>query len=611
MGNDSIQTGVNELPPGAARDLSTAAAEPTDFWTIFFRDVVQQTGAVRIALMERGAGGHWEARQSWPDSVPILPEKPGTQTEIEALAAEAADTGIALRRYPAGGTWLHLAAVGAADGASLVMLRLEGVGNEEALAATARAAALAARPELHKLRRLASDEKYLRTRMADVLDLTLRLEEAETFLAAAMLLCNELSGRLGCDRVSLGWVRGRYARLRAVSHGEQFQKNTGIVQAVELAMEEALDQDDEVLWPPDAGSTHVARAHAAFATREQVQAMATFPLRAGPRITGALCLERSRPFTDAELTELRLIADHVTARLETLELRSRWFGERWLQALRRSAGKLIGHEHTGAKLLAAGIAAVIAALAVIHVTYRVQAPFHLECEKLAQLPAPFDGFIEEVHFRSGDFVHGGDLLVSLDKRELFQQEAAATADVHQHQVEAEMAESDQKVADMRIALAAAAESRASLDLARLRIEEADIRAPFDGYVVEGDLRERLAAPVKQGEVLLKVARVNAIYPSVDIGERDVQLIRAGAPGEVAFASQPDTKFAIRIQRVQPVAETTPDGNIFVADAQFTGSAADWWRPGMSGVAKIDTGPRSLLWIITHRTVDFLRLKLWW
>ena len=38
---------------------------------------------------------------------------------------------------------------------------------------------------------------------------------------------------------------------------------------------------------------------------------------------------------------------------------------------------------------------------------------------------------------------------------------------------------------------------------------------------------------------------------------------------------------------------------------------DWWRPGMAGVAKINTGQRSLLWIFTHRLEDFLRMKLWW
>jgi hypothetical protein len=32
---------------------------------------------------------------------------------------------------------------------------------------------------------------------------------------------------------------------------------------------------------------------------------------------------------------------------------------------------------------------------------------------------------------------------------------------------------------------------------------------------------------------------------------------------------------------------------------------------MSGVCKLAVGKRTLIWIISHRTVDFLRLKLWW
>jgi hypothetical protein len=32
---------------------------------------------------------------------------------------------------------------------------------------------------------------------------------------------------------------------------------------------------------------------------------------------------------------------------------------------------------------------------------------------------------------------------------------------------------------------------------------------------------------------------------------------------------------------------------------------------MSGVCKFEVERRTLIWILTHRTVDFLRLKLWW
>jgi len=41
-----------------------------------------------------------------------------------------------------------------------------------------------------------------------------------------------------------------------------------------------------------------------------------------------------------------------------------------------------------------------------------------------------------------------------------------------------------------------------------------------------------------------------------------------------------------------------------------GEAQTWWRPGMSGVAKLDAGTRTPLWIATHRTLDYLRLR-WW
>jgi hypothetical protein len=32
---------------------------------------------------------------------------------------------------------------------------------------------------------------------------------------------------------------------------------------------------------------------------------------------------------------------------------------------------------------------------------------------------------------------------------------------------------------------------------------------------------------------------------------------------------------------------------------------------MTGVAKLDIGRRNLIWVLTRRTVDFLRLRLWW
>ena len=41
-----------------------------------------------------------------------------------------------------------------------------------------------------------------------------------------------------------------------------------------------------------------------------------------------------------------------------------------------------------------------------------------------------------------------------------------------------------------------------------------------------------------------------------------------------------------------------------------GTASPRLRPGMEGVGKIDVEPRRLVWIWTHRLVDWARLFIW-
>jgi multidrug resistance efflux pump len=180
-----------------------------------------------------------------------------------------------------------------------------------------------------------------------------------------------------------------------------------------------------------------------------------------------------------------------------------------------------------------------------------------------KVPAPFDGFLEEVHYRVGDPVLPKQPLFSLDRRELHLQEAAAIAERQRFLGEAQNAESQNDAALMLIAQASADEAQARLDLARHHLAMAEVGAPFEGVVVEGDLRERIAAPVKQGEVLVKVAQLQSMYAEIAMPERDVHEIKPGQTGEMAFASRPQFTFPIKVERVEPVAEVREKGNVFI------------------------------------------------
>ena len=124
--------------------------------------------------------------------------------------------------------------------------------------------------------------------------------------------------------------------------------------------------------------------------------------------------------------------------------------------------------------------------------------------------------------------------------------------------------------------------QARLELVQWRIGQATLRSPMDGIMVEGDLKERLGAPVNEGEVLFRIARIDRLYVEAEANERDIDDVLMATEGEIAFLSQPDRKYPIRINRVEPSAVSKTSENVFLVRTEFLESPENWFRPGMSG-----------------------------
>ena len=80
-------------------------------------------------------------------------------------------------------------------------------------------------------------------------------------------------------------------------------------------------------------------------------------------------------------------------------------------------------------------------------------------------------------------------------------------------------------------------------------------------------------------------------------------------GRLTLAALPGQGFELAVQRIIPVSTSEEGRNFFRAEAHVESPPA-LLRPGMEGVAKIEVGRRSLLWIWTHGMIDWLRLWLW-
>jgi multidrug resistance efflux pump len=449
-------------------------------------------------------------------------------------------------------------------------------------------------------------------KFAVALDLMAGVNAEKRFLAAALAFCNGLATSFRCQRVSLGWLEGGYIRLRAISRTEKFDRKMAAVTALETAMDEALDQDEEILWPAPEGATVVTRDHEKFARDQTPGHVCSLPLRLeGKPIAVLACERQETPFGAVEIQQLRLCCDQATRRIADLHRRDRWMGARLAAWSKDQLAVIVGPRHTWAKVTALLGVILLAALFLVRVPYRVEGSFVLKSDDVSFRTAPFDGYIERVFVRPGDAVKAGDKLLQLATKELELEQSDALASLGRFQREAEKARATNALADMRVALAMADQAQARLALVRHRLAEATLKAPFDGMVVEGDLRERLAAPVKQGDALLKIARIEKLYVEAAVPERDAHDLPGRSRGEVAFVSQPKLKFPIRVVKLEPAAFPRAEGNVFLVRCEFEKGVEPWWRPGMSGLCKLEVERRSLWWILTHRTADFLRMKLWW
>lgn len=447
---------------------------------------------------------------------------------------------------------------------------------------------------------------------AEALDIMVLLNGDIKYLKAVMTFCNEIAMRYGCSRVSLGWLRGNYVRVQSISHMEKFEKKMAVVQALEAVMEEALDQDEEILYPRPQGNTSVVHDHEKFARLEGIEHIVSLPVRIDDRAVAVLSCERNgKHFDEVEIRGLRLLCDQAARRLSDLHDQDRWFGARLAKSVKQGVANFFSVENTFSKLIGLTIFLCLCFMIFWKVPYRIEAPFILKTDDLLYIPSPYDGYIHEVFVQVGDTVAKGDPMLKLDDRELLLEESSAIADMSRYTREAEKARAVNGLADMRVALAMREQAHAQLKIVRYYLANASINAPFTGIVVEGDLTEMLGAPIRKGDILFKLALLEKLYVEVDIDERDIHELSGDETGEIAFVSQPQLKFPISVENIDPIAVTKESGNVFTLRSSLTEGAKSWWRPGMSGIAKVDAGKRSLLWIFTHRTVEFFRMLLWW
>jgi multidrug efflux pump subunit AcrA (membrane-fusion protein) len=451
---------------------------------------------------------------------------------------------------------------------------------------------------------------------ASCLDLLAAVEAQPRLQGMAITITNELATRLQCDRVSLGIVRRNgVVRLRAVSHSAGFKRENRLADAIENAMDEAIEQRRSVAYPLlPVMERAVTIAHQALAENAKTPGASTMStLLVGSRgePIGALTFERHgpEPFTDKTLKLIEAIASLFGPQL-SLQLRAnRLLAGRVADCVSDGFQALFGARRPFLKLGAVGVIALALTLIFAEGEHRVTAKSVLEAEVQRAAVAPFDGFVRTATVRAGDTVRSGDLLAGLDDRDLVLDRLKWRAErdkLLQRHREA-LAKHDRNSVAVLEPQIRQAESQ--LTLAEEKLARTRILAPFDGIVVSGDLSQMLGSPVEKGKVLFEIAPLNSYRLIVQVDERDVRYIAVGQSGIVALAGRPGDPVPMTLSKITPVTVAEEGRNSFRVEARLS-EVGLHLRSGMEGVAKIKSGRRSIVWIWMHPVVDWLRLAAW-
>jgi RND family efflux transporter MFP subunit len=244
--------------------------------------------------------------------------------------------------------------------------------------------------------------------------------------------------------------------------------------------------------------------------------------------------------------------------------------------------------------------------------HRVSGSARLEGAVQRVLSASQDGFLREVLVRPGDVVKAGQVLARLSDDELQSARRGRQAEVAQHENGFAEAFARGDRGQAAVAQSKAAEAKAQLALIDQQVERATLTAPFDGVVIQGDLRQQLGAPVKRGEPLLTLAPGLDWRVVVEIDESDVSQLERGQTAELRLAAMPGQAIALVVERVTPVARSTSNGVRYEVEAKPTGLGAGLagLRPGLEGVAKIALPDQPLMLRWGLRAWQWLRLALW-
>lgn len=228
---------------------------------------------------------------------------------------------------------------------------------------------------------------------------------------------------------------------------------------------------------------------------------------------------------------------------------------------------------------------------------------------VVEVKSKSSGQITRMTVETGSMVTPGALLVQLDTRDVQNQYDQSAADLNAAEAKLQVSEAQKRRSDdlfkQRIVTAQENETaaidfanssasviraRTSLDIAKQRLEDATVRAPVTGTVIEktvslGQVITSATSSFGGGTTLLKMADLSKVRMRALFNETDIGSVQPGQEATVTVDAYPDRPFRGTVEKIEPQAVVTQSVTMFPVLINLS-NADGLLKPGMNGEASV-------------------------
>lgn len=239
------------------------------------------------------------------------------------------------------------------------------------------------------------------------------------------------------------------------------------------------------------------------------------------------------------------------------------------------------------------------------ISVSVEANGTVEPISIVDVKSKASGQIVRMPVEIGSTVAAGDLLVQIDTRDVQNQydQAEAVLDAAKARVDVSAAqrkradglfaeqvitaeEHESAILEYANGQSAFVKARTDLDLARQRLEDATVRAPIAGTVIEkpvsvGQVISSATSSVSGGTTLLMMADLKKIRMRALVNETDIGNVRPGQAASVVVDAYANREFAGIVEKVEPRAVVEQSVTMFPVLVSLSNDEG-LLMPGMNG-----------------------------